>query len=158
MQRKIPSGQSLTETVFLMPWFLMVAFAIIQAGHLGIGVALVNYGASTIARLSVQENGYNAGHAQQRFDQLLAAGFKAAGIEHIQDSDITSNVTVTACAELPAYPFVGQLLQSAFKGQAADRSCQVGGSWISLVGPAPYHFILRGQATARMNYMPHPGS
>src|ERR1700682_6265470 len=111
--RKTVSGQTITETVVLMPVFLLLAFAILQACHLGIAVAVVSYGASAVARQAVQQNDSNLlSGAQQRFDSLMVAGLKPlplkGGVQ--KDESITSNISVTACAELPAYPFVGQFL------------------------------------------------
>jgi hypothetical protein len=158
-KRRGQSGQSVAETTILAPLFLAVAFGLIQIGHVGITVALVSYGASAIARMAVQENGYNEGHAQQRLNQLLAAGMSSAGVANRQDNTdpLTPNITVTACAKLPAYPFVGPLLQSFFQGASAEGGCFLGAPLVSLVSSSGYHFIIRGQATARMNYTP-PGS
>lgn len=154
-------GQSLTETVILLPLFLLLIFAIVQTCHLGIALAIVNYGASAVARQAVQQNSNFASSGQARFNKLMMAGMKplqlhgvAAREENSSQTSVTSNMEVTACAELPAYPFVGQLLDKALSSPAESDPC--GGTKslgpVSLKGPAPFHFIVHGQARARMNY------
>ena len=148
-------GQSLTEATLLMPLFFLTIFLIIQTCHLGIAIVLVNYGASSAARLAVQQNG-DVSNAQTQFNHLMIAGLKFLSLTPHKDNDVTPNITMDACAELPAYPFVGQFL---------DKSLTTGGGNlcggtktfgpVALSGPAPYHFIIHGQATARMNYDPH---
>jgi hypothetical protein len=154
---KTESGQSLSEAVLLSPLFFLMMFAIIQACHLGIAMVLVSYGASSVARLAVQENGYEASSAMPKFQKLMIAGLIFRKLSPMEDNpgDVAQNITITACAELPAYPAVGQFLARALP---AGGNTDCGGAKhlgpISLTGQAPYHFILHGEATARMNYKP----
>ncbi len=153
------AGQSLTESVILMPVFLLALFTLIQVGHLGIGVAIVNYAASSVAHLAVQENTYNQSSASSRFKSLLIAGLKLVEIQgKVEPDDVTPNVKVTACASLQAYPFVGEFLDKAL-GSASTGGDGCGGTKmfgpVSLQAPAPYHFIIRGQTMARMNLNPN---
>ncbi len=153
-------GQTITEVAIVLPLFLLLVFGVLQVGHLGIAVAIVNYGASAVARQAVEENGFNEAAAQNHFNQLLMAGLSPLPIEHhIEDIDsqqITSDIAITACAELPAYPFVGQFLDKALTSEAAGGDgCTAGTKTlgpVGLKGPAPYHFLVSGKAKARMNY------
>jgi len=153
-------GQTVTESVMMMPLFLIFVFALLQLGHLGIGIAIVNYAASSVARQAVAQNAYNQGDAESKFNNILMAGFKSNEIKSTSVSDpenVTTNLKVTACAELPAYPLVGHFLYQAItsgSGPSPD-ACSGATKWlgpVGLKGPAPYHFIIQGQAVARMNY------
>src|SRR5207302_7296870 len=132
-----------------------------QVGHLGIGIAIVNYAASSIARQAVAQNSYSQSDADLKFKKLLLAGLTAEDVKgKLVDSDpenVTTNLKVTACARLPAYPFVGQFLDNALHTGAtpAEDACGGAAKWlgpIGLSGSAPYHFIIQGQAVVRMNY------
>jgi Flp pilus assembly protein TadG len=150
-------GQAFVETTLLMPVYLLLLFLAIQIGHLGIAIAIVNYAASSIARQAVTANTFDQGTADQRFKGLLSAGVKPDHVTGADDNTpLTPNITVTACASLPAYPFVGVLLDKALKAQS-DNTCANGGKAfgpVALKGPAPFSFVIEGKAIARMNYKP----
>ena len=152
-------GQTALEVVLLMPLFFMLAYTLLQLGYLGIGVAVMNYAASSVARQAVAESGYNSGDAQAKINTLMMAGLKSTSIHGtpVADGDGTSNLRVTACAELPAFPLAGQLLAKAIKSTTppGPEPCEGATKWlgpIGLKGHSPSHFIVQGQAVARMNY------
>ena len=152
-------GQTLAESAMLMPLFLMLIFALFQVGHLGIGLAIVNYAASSIARQAVAQNGYNQGDADAKFKKLLFAGVTSSEVKATPSSDadnVTTNLKVTACGVLTAYPLVGQFLEKSLHAGStpAEDACSGVNKWmgpIGLKGP-PYQFIIQGQSTVRMNY------
>jgi hypothetical protein len=152
-------GQTLIESVMLLPLFLVLTFAVYQVGHLAIGVAIVNYAASSVAREAVELNGYSQGEADLKFKKLLFAGLTSSEIRgnQVTDTDrVTANLTVTACAKVPAYGGVGLFLDKAMHAGSTptEQSCTGVSKWIGpigLMGP-PYQFIVQGQAVARMNY------
>jgi len=150
------AGQTLTETAVLAPLFFTLVFALLQVCHLGLAVAIVNYGASSAARLAVEQNDTSGSNATTQFKKLLAAGLTAHGnvqTRPVDQDSVTQNLVVTACAQLPAYPFVGELLDKALSS-ANGTDCAQGAKMmgpIGLTGP-PYYFIIEGQAKARMNY------
>jgi hypothetical protein len=134
-----------------------MAFGLLQIGHLGIAMALVNYGASSAARKAVEQNDPTGANAAQQFSSLIAGtvGLKSPSVRCSSDGATPApNITVTACAELPAYPFVGPFLDQALKTRVSDGSCAAGARAfgpVALKGP-PYMFIIEGKAIARMNY------
>ena len=105
-------GQIALEVAMVIPLFMLFAFLALQLGHLGIGVAIVNYAASSVARQAVAQNGFSQGSADDKFKNILFAGLESTEIHGTTDpdGDGTSNLQVTACAKLPAYPLVGPFL------------------------------------------------
>jgi Flp pilus assembly protein TadG len=160
MRNRANDGQTSTEVAIVIPLFMVLSFLGLQLGHLGIGISIVNYAASSVARQSVAQNAYNQGDADLKFKNIIFAGLQSPTVKGTieQDGgDGTSNVKVTACAELPSFPLVGQFLNQAIHtgGSATPDGCAGATKWIGpvgLKGPAPYHFIIQGQAVARMNY------
>ncbi len=149
-------GQTSIEVVIAIPLFMFFAFLALQVGHLGIGIAIVNYAASSVARQAVAQNGYNQGDALSKFNKIIFAGLQSPTITGtpVQDGDGTSNLQVTACAELPSFPLVGPFLYKLLhSGASSARGCKAD-KWVGPVGltGAPYHFVVQGQAVARMNY------
>jgi Flp pilus assembly protein TadG len=149
-------GQSLLEAVVAMPLFLTLLFFVIQIGHLGIAMAVVNYAASSAARQAVEKNDVSASTVDQKFKDLLTAGLQSDTIKSTSDGDpITPNVEISACAKLQAYPFVGEFLN---KGLTATVSggCAAGDKAfgpVALKGSGPYYFVIEGHTWARMNYV-----
>jgi hypothetical protein len=142
-----------------MPLFLTLAFAIIQIGHLGAAIALVNYGASSVVKQAVQQNHFDRSQAQSRLEDLLTMGLKSATVERRNEEgafdDVAPDLSLVACAELPAYPFVGEFLKATKLGSGSAGGCLDETSFVGpvkLKGPAPYRFVIRGEAKARMNY------
>ena len=143
----------------VIPLFMFFAFLALQAGHLGIGIAIVNYAASSVARQAVAENGYNQTDADAKFKSILFAGLSPLGVSRTIDQDVgpaTNNIKVTTCAQIPAFPLVGALLNKWIHTSSSTQldACAGANKWIGPVGLSgpPYHFILEGQAVARMNY------
>ena len=152
---KPASGQTFTEAVIVLPLFLVLAFALLQIGHLGIAMAVVSYGASSAARQAVEKNDLTDTSATDRLKKLLSVGLQSPSAHCQLDGDaITPNVTVTACASLPVYPFIGSFLYKTLSDQVSGNSCAAGAKSfgpVAVKGP-PYIFIVQGQAAARMNY------
>lgn len=158
------AGQSLTESVMLMPIFLAVVFALLQVGHLGVGVAVVYYATSSVGKLAVQNNDaklsngdYQAQFARMMVGGLTPVGLPAAELEPGEDA-LTPTITVTACAKLPAYPLVGETLKTAMSGALDPGATCTDGPHafgpVHLAGNGPYFFVIRGQTTVRLNYQP----
>ncbi len=153
------NGQTALEAVMLIPLFMVFAFLSLQLGHLGIGIAIVNYAASSVARQAVAQNGYNQGDALARFNKIIFAGLQSPDVRGLPqaDGDGTSNMVVTACAELPAFPLVGPFLNKSLHSGAPPSVGGCTGNASKWVGPVglkgpPFHFVIQGQAIARMNY------
>jgi Flp pilus assembly protein TadG len=136
----------------LMPLFFFLAFALLQIGHLGVAIALVHYGASSAARAAVHANSFTESDAPSRFKKLLGLGLKSGTIEGRVENNVAPNITVTACAELRAYPFVGAVLKKTSMGKTSEGCSEGGIGPVSLKGNGPFHFVIRAQAVARMNY------
>jgi hypothetical protein len=154
------SGQSVTETVLLLPIYLLLVFGLLQSGQLAASLIVAEYAASAIARQAVQDGISSGGSAYEaRFERLLLPGMKSPVITVEADNGgLLSNVTVYACARVDAFPFLGQLMTKAL-GQRYSGGGSCDGS-SSSVGPfyfngaAPYFFRVKGQASARQNYRP----
>ena len=156
------SGQTSTEAILLIPVFLLLVFAIVQIAHIGVGVVVMQYAASSIARQAVQSGDPNdEAKAKEKLGHLMFAGLTAGKVHtglktETTANEVTPTVEVVTCAELTAYPFVGEFLSKAsWKTANATTEC-LGSSLtpVMLKGPAPYKFLIRGQSLARMNYQP----
>jgi len=153
------SGQTFVESVLVMPLFLLMVFLLLQVGHLGMAMAIVHYGASSAAHQAVVDNQRSDdGALQNKFRGLLGIGLQYMNLTSKLDDDaVAPNITVTACAELPAYPFVGPFLWKALS-KSGGNDCSPGAKDfgpVALQGPSPYKFILESKAMARMNYNPN---
>jgi hypothetical protein len=138
----------MTETILLLPFFLLLAFGLIQLAQLGIALMVTNYAASAAARQTVQDGAFDSGRAERRFRNMLMAGMRNAqfGPASYDGGSLASNVTIRACADVPALPFVGAFLSGALAGGGCG-----GGKLVSMNGNV---FVVQGRASARMNYRP----
>ena len=145
-------GQAISETLLLLPLYLLLVFALLQLGQLGTALVITNYAASTVARDFVQNNSVDNGAGEVHFRRLMVAGMKNATIESIKDQNgMLSNVTVHACAEIDAFPLVGSVLGRGLSSHLSGTNCQAL-SYVGFTGSPPYRFIVHGTATLRMNY------
>ncbi len=156
IRRRSRRGQTLVESILMMPLFLLLVFFLLQIGHLGIAIAIVHYSASSAAKQAVEQN--SDANLQQRVQGLFSAGLKNGTASATYDSQdpVTRTIIVTACGELLAYPFVGPFLSKALSSQANGSGCAPEGKAMGpviLKGP-PFVFIIQGEARARMNYNP----
>jgi Flp pilus assembly protein TadG len=147
------NGQAVTETIVLLPLFFLLVFGLLQLGQLGTALLVANYAASAMARQMVQDNSTTAN--KTRFTNMLTAGMKSANVEQdIQSTGVFANVTVHACADIDAFPFVNQIL-----GGVLSRVAPGGAGNCKALGTfgytsSPPRFTVHGQAEARMNYRP----
>jgi hypothetical protein len=147
------SGQSTTETIILLPLYFVFVFGLLQVAQLGIALAVSSYAASSVARRMVQDNTLNASSYQATFQNLMTAGMRYNDLyadNAASGAQIFTDITVHACAEVSAFPLVGDFLNrplTPYKG-----NCRSGNAMgpFSFSGP-PYKFIVRGRAVARMN-------
>jgi hypothetical protein len=154
-------GQSVSETVILMPLFLFLVLGLLQMGELGTALLIANYSASAVARQVVQDQvkmNSLQGSYLTRFKGLLSAGMRDPVLtaEYTEDG-VFSEVTVRACAQITAFPFVGQFLTPALGSKYSGFDCSPSERTIgpfSFSGTAPYKFGVRGIASMRMNYQP----
>lgn len=147
-------GQITTETMFLVPVFLLLAFAAIQIAHIGLGVAMVNYATASVARQAVQNNTTSLNN--EKFKSFMIAGLKdeevRANLDLNTSSEVLQDLTAVGCAKLNAYPFVGEMLKASWKGAGINDGCSASAPWISITGSSPYKFVIRAKTTVRMNY------
>src|SRR5690349_6547823 len=114
-------GQVTTETLLLAPVFFLLVFGALQLAHVGLGVALVHYATSSVARQAVQNNTEQID--KSKFENFMIAGLQAPEVRGSGEqgaSSVLKDLTVVGCAKLPAYPFVGQTLKAAWKGDTSD--------------------------------------
>lgn len=135
-----------------MPIFLFLVFAVLQVGQLGVAVMVANYAASSAARQMVQDNADSPDGYRSRFQKILTVGMKNEDLEATTSGGLLRNVTVHACAEVDAYPFIGQLAGSVLSRLRATGCENMG---ILAFNPSPPSFTVHGKAIARMNYQPH---
>jgi len=161
-------GVTLTETVLMMPFFLLFTFGLLQLGQIGVGIMVVNYGAGSIARKVAREGTPPASSVaayNQTFKDLMVAGLApdpsaalTACCENNSCSNVTNNIIVVAQARISAFPIVGPMLDTLapnFKsGSSWQPTCTIGPiPTIGFTGPTKYEFIVRGMAIARRNYL-----
>ena len=153
------SGQSTSETVLMLPFYLFLVFGLLQLGQLATAVIIADYAASAVARQAVQEGATSPSSSDQaRFESLLLVGMKSPVLNFKTDgTTLLSDITVDACATVDAFPFLGQFLTAAVhQNYSGGGDCGSGQSMGPLYfnGAAPYAFRVHGRATARMNYHP----
>jgi hypothetical protein len=150
-------GQSSTETLLLLPLFLIMAFGLIQIGLLGTALVTTTYAAGSIARKAVAKNDYafNVGNYQERFKNLLFGGMQVQGLSGHAVSEQSGfyNLSVNACAKVNALPMMGYFLKGALGNTlAATDDCKDESPPVSFFNQPPYYFVVHGAAQARMNY------
>ena len=162
-KRRPVSGQSMTETALLLPLYLLIVFSLLQMGQLATALVVTNYAASAIARQAVQEGSItNQGAYETRFGALITAGMKNEKVFPVLDPATSAplrNVHVHACAEISAFPFVGQffgsILANGLGSGSSDRCPDLGTRAFAFKNTPPVaSFVVHGTATARMNYQP----
>ncbi len=140
-----------------MPVYLLLVFGLLQMGQLAIALLIADYAASAIARQAVQDGSTGTqGSYTERFEKLLTAGMKNPTIDVVADPGLLSNVTVHACAQIDALPFIGQIIGRPLAsglGTGGPGNCQ-NLRVFAFSNGAPYAFTVHGKATARMNYRP----
>lgn len=143
--------------MLLLPVYLLLVFGLLQMGQLAIALLVTDYAASAIARQAVQEGSTGSqGSYNDRFQRLLTVGMKNPTVQVVADSGLLSNVTVHACAQIDAMPFIGQIIGRPLAsglGTGGPGNCQNLRAF-AFSGGAPYAFTVHGKATARMNYRP----
>ena len=122
------AGQAMTETILLLPFFFMLVFGLLQLGQLGVALLVSNYAASAIARQVVQDQVRSPGLGgayMNRYNGLLAAGMRRPQLNAVytQDNGIFWNVTVHACADIRAFPLVGEFLKPVLGQSHASTTC-----------------------------------
>src|SRR5258708_4229456 len=155
------SGQNMTETILLLPAYLLLVFGVLQMGQLGTALLVADYAASAVARQVVQdqtENTLLGGNYMSRFEKLMTAGMKKGVLEAEYTHDgLFYDVTVHACAQINVMPFLGELLLKpalGFRYRGNGCAGDSGMGPFSFSGSAPYFFTVHGKATLRMNYQP----
>src|SRR5437879_1733754 len=100
------NGQSVTESIVMLPVYLLLVFGVLQLGQLGTALLVANYAASAIARQAVQDGtSGDQGAYRTRFEKLLTAGMKNPVVNVVPDNNgLLSNVTVHACAQINTLP------------------------------------------------------
>lgn len=147
MHRRRDQGQSVTETILLLPFFLALAFFGLQASQLGMGLVLANYGASKIAHQAVAQDTTDVGQFQAYLDRVLVGSMRTESVTGTVDrTDVVATLKVDAKVGIPAFPFVGALLS----GKVATDPSGI----FYLSSSVPYTWTVNGAAQARMNYRP----
>jgi len=161
MPRRFPKpgaqkrGQVSVEAMLLAPGFLLLAFLAVQLAHLGLGVALVNYATSSVAREAVSNNTTSVN--QDKFSTFMVAGLKDEEVNvrmDTPDSPVTQTMTVIGCAKLAAYPLVGETVKATWRSASAGNSCSESsaGLGIGITPSPPHYFVIRAKTIVRTNY------
>lgn len=172
------NGQAVTETIVVLPIFLMIALGVLQLAQLGVALAMANYAASSVARSVVSSaassstnSSLNLSAYQTKADQLMVAGMQLDsmigcvqnGLANGTSTLPVSNVMVGLQAKVRAFPFFGNILHGAlgnrYEPPGTPPSCQdvtqrEGSVNIFYSNSAPYYFYVLGTSQARMNYAP----
>lgn len=181
---KCCKGQTTTETVLLLPFYLLVVLGLLQIVQLATALIVVCYGASSIARKVSQDDdrsvigspGFSGsgprpiqlgGVYESKFENLFVAGMERYGMWGCVEREVgTSNksnplatLTVYGSAKVGAFPLVGEFLKPALgatyrpsKDYCEQEPLSIGP--FSFSGSPPYFFVVRGKASARLNYQP----
>jgi len=157
------AGQTFIEALLLLPVVLLFVFGLLQSCQIGVGLIVVNYGASSIARKASRGGEVNTvvSTAQPGYNSLMIGGLKSVPLKACRDNrgGPTSDVVVVAQAKVRAFPVVGPLIDQmapGWKSQTvnADAACREGRMpAISFSKDPEYTFTLNGVGSARRNYL-----
>lgn len=166
-------GQSMTESILLMPVFFLIVFGLLQLAQLGLAVVMTSYAASSIARIAAASttisavNGATSSISQYQTNaqniMLPRMGINFKDLKGcIQATPPTATLTVRVRARVDAYPFFAQILSAALDDNYLDEpggACDQQMVSPTGFGPfnfqgqtAPYYFYISGIARSRMNY------
>ncbi len=152
------AGQTTTETILLFPFYMVLVFGLLQLGQLGVALLVANYAASSIARQAVEDNISGSVEYTSKMEKLMTAGMRRPYAKATAEFSTPpfAEVSADACAEVYAYPFIGQLLGKAItKGLASGNSSKCTTlSTFAYSNSRPAYFVVHGKASARMNYKP----
>ena len=164
-------GQALTESVLLLPLFLVLALGMLQLGQLGIAVVVTHYAASSVARKAVSDNTFSSGPIgvplnlisiyTPKAKALMSVGMQLVEMKACRDPDPstpTADLTVLVRTKISAWPFFGDIVHASL-GDSYDApvltTCQAQGNGFFNLSPAPapYYFYITGKAIVRLNYV-----
>jgi hypothetical protein len=151
------TGQAFTESLLLMPLYLLLIFGLLQLAQLGVAVLVTNYAAGTIARQLVQDGTTDASVGMPRFQKLMVAGMSVYGLQaETEGSGLLTDVTVHACTKVGAMPVVNYFVKHALPKNPLPQpgACLDEYGLFRYYRQWPYYFVVHGKATARMNYRP----
>jgi hypothetical protein len=163
-------GQSLTESLLMMPLFFVIVFGLLQVCQLGLAVMMVNYTSASIARKAASENSFPSTSRslavpanimslyQPKANGLMVAGMQLEGLQGCIDSSApTADLSVAVRAKIEAWPFFADVLHAALQSQYDPPPLGCGGTGYLPFGfspgPAPYFFYVTGKSSARLNYV-----
>jgi hypothetical protein len=163
-RRRHAQGQSITETILLLPFYLALVFGMLQAAYIGLALATTSYAAGSIARWAAKQNtmSFPEPAALDRLDKLLFAGMKAVAVKSAtRSTGVLPILEVNACTKIDAFPLVG-----AFLNVPLNTKYDGGGNFcapdneptrmgpIYFVPKPTYHFVIQGTAQIRLNVQP----
>jgi hypothetical protein len=163
-QRRRLNGQTIVETILVLPFFLLLIFGLLQVGEIAVGLVTATYAAGSIARRVVQEGASSTTDGKAQLQNLMFGGMKVAGVQEgfaSATGGLTADVRVNACVQIDPLPFVGfflnPILGDHFSGNDNAEACDGSGSlgplyFVPRGSGGVHYFVVRGTAQARMNY------
>jgi hypothetical protein len=163
------TGQTMTETVILLPLFLVIVFGLLQLGQLGIAVIMVNYAASSIAREAASKFDYAGAtngvmQLHQKMQDLMVAGmstdssFGLLGCTVADTNTPTAELVVLVRAKVAAWPGLGYFLNGAFGDRYATQPLTCS-DLTNAQGFGPFNYstqpptyFVTGTGKVRLNY------
>jgi len=109
-------GQTMTETILLLPLYLVLIFGLLQICQLGTALIMANYAASKVARNAVRDDVQGgtgpvnlSGYQTPDYMDLMIVNMKPDKLEGCIQADGSSagqlrSITVRATAIVPAFP------------------------------------------------------
>lgn len=161
----------MTESILLLPLFLLFVFGLLQIAQLGIAVVMTNYAASSIARTAAASNAITMASSgsvssitqyNSNAEKFMVAGMNFAGVRAcVETTPPTATLTVRVRARVNAYPFFAQVLSASLRDRYADTgsgNCPDMDN-ATTFGPfnftdiGSYYFFVNGIARTRLNYV-----
>jgi hypothetical protein len=176
--RRKNRGQAITESILVLPLFLVLVVGGLQLAQLGMAIVISNYAASSIARKAVSEQSFSAtatgavnlANYDQKAKSLMTAGMQVDDphglvgcvIQQPGNTSPTAELHVAVRTKLSAWPVFAQLLHTVWLGtyDAQPLACLQQPSNPGGFGPfnfsaqAPYYFYVTGEARVQTNYVP----
>ncbi len=150
-------GATTAETLMLAPLYFFMAFGLLQLGQLATALIVVNYAAGSMVRQAIADNGLE-GNYDDRLRKLQTAGMHKPHTRVKTDgSKLMGNITVYACSEVNAFPFIGALLGrtlAASFGSGTSYDCE-NLNLFAFNASGPGSFVVQGTAKGRMNMRPN---
>jgi len=167
------TGQALTESILLLPVFLLFVIGVLQISQIGVAIVLSQYAASSVARKASSAQVLSSGSHpdlntyEPKVKALMQVGMQYDGMQGCvantnSGNDPTAELEVAVRSKIEAWPFfstlMNQVVQTQYSTNVIDCTTMSNPGGIGPVNfsgqSTPPYFYITGKAKVRLNYVP----